>query len=287
MKTILIGLLSGTLSLALGVASAQTNGNAAQATAPGGSNQGQTQPQATPASTPEAMSPQPTPSRSAAPTAATAPAGKVTRVAAGSVIPISLVKTIDAKKAKSGDEVVGKVTQDLKTNSGELILAKDTKVMGHVTEAQARSKEQKESQLAVLFDHAVTKNSGDMNMPMSIQAVIGSQSDRAQNDNAQNGETSGNQSTERSSDSMPSSGRSGISGASSSAAPTSSAETNSSTPSPANHSSHPPITAQTQGVIGISGLNLAPADASKGSVFTSEKSNVKIESGTMMLLRVN
>ena len=94
-----------------------------------------------------------------------------TRIAPGSVIPVQLTKTIDAKKAKVGDPVMAKVTMDLKTNSGELLVPKDTKVTGHVTEAQARSKDQKESQLGIAFDHATLK-SGDVSLPMSIQAVI-------------------------------------------------------------------------------------------------------------------
>ena len=59
------------------------------------------------------------------------------------MIPVQLTKTIDAKKAKPGDEVVAKVTMDLKTNSGEVVVPKDTKVVGHVTESQARSKDRK------------------------------------------------------------------------------------------------------------------------------------------------
>src|ERR1700728_597418 len=65
------------------------------------------------------------------------------RIAPGSVIPVELRKTIDAKKVKTGDEVEAKTTQDLKSNNGEVVLPKDTKVMGHITEVQARSKEQK------------------------------------------------------------------------------------------------------------------------------------------------
>jgi hypothetical protein len=48
------------------------------------------------------------------------------------------------------------------------------------------------------------------------------------------------------------------------------------------------ITGQTQGVIGIPNLTLAPAASPvQGSLLTSEKNNVKIEGGTLMLLRVN
>jgi hypothetical protein len=53
-------------------------------------------------------------------------------------------------------------------------------------------------------------------------------------------------------------------------------------------SSQPQITGNTQGVIGISGLQLSSAQGSaQGSMMTSDKNNVKLESGTMMLLRVN
>src|SRR5260370_20377026 len=94
------------------------------------------------------------------------------RSALGSIIPVQLIKSIDAKKVKTGDEVEARVTQDLKAGSGELVVPKDTKVVGHVTEVQARSKEQKESQVGIAFDHAVMKNGGDMTLPVSIQAVI-------------------------------------------------------------------------------------------------------------------
>jgi hypothetical protein len=70
-------------------------------------------------------------------------AGSTLRIAPGSVIPVQLTKTIDAKKMKTGEEVTAKVTQDMKTTTGEVLVPKDTEVIGHVTAAQARSKEQK------------------------------------------------------------------------------------------------------------------------------------------------
>jgi hypothetical protein len=99
--------------------------------------------------------------------------GTAPRIAPGSVIPVELTKGIDAKKAKTGDEVVAKVTQDMKTTNGEVLVPKDTKVVGRVTEAQPRSKEQKESEIGIAFDHAVMKNGSEMQLPMSIQAIIG------------------------------------------------------------------------------------------------------------------
>jgi hypothetical protein len=58
--------------------------------------------------------------------------------------------------------------------------------------------------------------------------------------------------------------------------------------SQAGGNAHEPITGKTEGVVGISNLRLAPAaQPAQGSVLSSEKNNVKLESGTLMLLKVN
>jgi hypothetical protein len=77
----------------------------------------------------------------AAPAQAT-PANGTPRIAPGSVIPARLTKGINAKKAKKGDEVVATVTQDLRNNAGTVLVPKDTKIIGHITVAQASSKQQ-------------------------------------------------------------------------------------------------------------------------------------------------
>ncbi|HLV88536.1 MAG TPA: hypothetical protein VKV39_16245 [Candidatus Sulfotelmatobacter sp.] len=209
------------------------------------------------------------------------------RLAPGSVIPVQLNKTVDAKKVKVGDQIVAKVTQDLKRQDGQVIVPKDTEVVGHVTEAQARTKEEKESQLGLAFDHATMKNGANLDMPMSIQAVIGPQnSDTAGSESSGGSAPSAAPSPSPSGGGMPSGGRGGAVGGGSqvpsSAPPTDTAGTGA--PSGA---SRPPITANTQGVIGLKDMKLSTAaDAKQGSVLTSDKSNVKLESGTFMLLKV-
>ncbi len=248
-----------------------------------------TAPQTSPQGSPQSM-PQ---TQSASPQAG-AVQGHQTRIAPGSVIPVQLVKTIDAKKVKTGDPVEARVTQDLKAANGELIVPKDTKVVGHVTESQARNKEQKESQVGVAFDRAVIKG-GDINLPMSIQAIIAPQSLHPNG----NGTGGGEQASEPSS--APTGGAPGTGAATgtgparggamgSGEAPQAPAATAGNEPQGTESAggSHPPITGNTQGVIGISNLKLAPAaGATNGSVLTSDKNNVKLESGTFMLLRVN
>src|SRR5579864_3468350 len=209
----------------------------------------------------------------------------VKRLAPGSVIPVQLTKSIDVKKAKTGDEVVAKVTQDMKSNSGEVILTKDTKVLGHVTEAQPRTKEQTESQVGIAFDRAVMKNGSEIQMPMSIQAIIG-----PQNNNPNGG---AGQPPEESSVNRPTGTTAGrSSGMGGSTPPPTSTPSSGGYPSseaPAGGNGRPPITAQTQGVVGMHDLKLESTGQTptQGSVVSSEKNNVKLDSGTLLLLRVN
>jgi hypothetical protein len=253
----------------------------AQTAAPGQSN----------AATP----PDPTPPAATGPApAASEPANTAPRLAPGSVIPVRLTKTIDAKKAKSGDEVDARVTQDMKTTSGQVLVPKDTMVVGHITEAQPRSKEQQESQVGIAFDHM--KSGGDRSVPMSIQAVIGTPP--LNSGNPGNGDNTGGSAPSPAA--MPSGGGAapgntsdrspGMGGGPPSANPNSPAATGQyPTAAPSSSTSAlPPITASTQGVVGISNLKLsATANSPQGSVVSSEKGNVKLANGTMMLLRVN
>ena len=276
MKNVLITIFSG--ALMLGVAVAQDSATPP----PSPSSEPQTSAPAQPSSQPQpsAQAPQAQSSQGGNST----PAGAPKRIAPGNVIPVELTKTVDAKKAKTGDEVVAKVTQDMKTSTGEVLVPKDTKVMGHVTEVQARNKEQKESQVGIVFDRAVMKN-GEMQMPMSIQAIIGPQN----NQNAAGGESGYGAPASRGSSASPSTGRGGSTSGSSPNPNSSSSAGSAPSDAQGGANARPPITAKTEGVVGISDLklNATPPSANEGSVVSSDKNNVKLESGTMMLLRVN
>ncbi len=210
----------------------------------------------------------------------------VTRIAPGSVIPVELMKTIDAKKVKTGDPVEAKVTQDLKAGNGEVVVAKDTKVMGHVTEAQARNKEQKESQLGIAFDHAIMKNGGDVSLPMSIQAIIAPPNLNASGNNG--GEGTGQPPMPGGGGMSPSSNSGRMGGGTPQQAPNPTAGADWPTTPSAGTKSNQPITGDTKGVVGISNLQLSTAaKTTEGSIVSSEKNNVKLDSGTLLLLRVN
>src|SRR5215469_5582824 len=96
----------------------------------------------------------------------------------GTTLQAELTKSLDAKKAKPGDEVSAKATQDVKSN-GQVVVRKGSKLVGHVTEAQARSKENAESKLGILFDHAVLKDGSQVNFNAVVQALAAAQTQAA------------------------------------------------------------------------------------------------------------
>lgn len=206
------------------------------------------------------------------------------RIAPGSVIPVQLTTTVDAKKARTGEEVTAKVTQDLKASNGMMLLPKDTEIVGHVTEAQAKNKQDKESQVGIVFDHAVTQN-GNIAYPLSIQAVISPQIFQNPNSGTNAGNAGPSQAPSSSMPSQQSPGGAGRGMGQGSPPNTASA---SGSENSSVGSRRPNITGQTQGVVGFSHMKLeTPASPTAPSVISSEKSNVKLENGTLMLLRVN
>src|SRR5690348_6856799 len=52
---------------------------------------------------------------------------------------VELTHSLDAKKAKPGDSVEAKLTQDVKAN-GKVVLHRGAKLVGHISEVQARGK---------------------------------------------------------------------------------------------------------------------------------------------------
>jgi len=75
----------------------------------------------------------------------------------GSILYAELTKTVDAKKAKAGDPVNAVLLADILSH-GKIMVRRDAKLLGHVTEAQVHSKEVPESRLGIVFDKIVTKN---------------------------------------------------------------------------------------------------------------------------------
>jgi hypothetical protein len=73
----------------------------------------------------------------------------------GTTLQAELTKSIDTKKVKTGDEVTAKLLQDVK--DGNLVIHKGSKLVGHVTDAQIKTKENAQSKLGIIFDKAILK----------------------------------------------------------------------------------------------------------------------------------
>jgi hypothetical protein len=98
-----------------------------------------------------------------------APPQSPTRLESGSILYAELTKTVDAKKAKVGDPVSAILTADVLAH-GKIVARHDSKLVGHVTEAQAHSKDSPESRLGIVFDKVITKN-GEVPIQSLILAI--------------------------------------------------------------------------------------------------------------------
>lgn len=92
----------------------------------------------------------------------------------GTTINTKLMNSLDAKKSKTGDRVEARTIEDVKQN-GKVVLPKGTRLFGHVTRAEARSKGQSQSALGIAFDHAELRNGQQVPVHLAIQALATSQ----------------------------------------------------------------------------------------------------------------
>jgi len=197
-------------------------------------------------------------------------------------IAVELEKSLDSKKLKSGDEVAARTVSPLRDGRGDLIPA-GSKVLGHVTEAKARSKGDAESALGIQFDRITVKKGEDIPLKAAIQAVappavipaaMGTENgNTSMGPIAQSGQgTSGSR--------PPMGGTVGMPGSQPVGNPGGYGAPN--TPPPSRDTQMgPALGPQSTGVVGISKLQLGP-----DSVLTSSDKNLKLASGTQMILRV-
>lgn len=226
-------------------------------------------------------------------------------LSSGTTINTELQTTLDARKCHPGQRVVAKTTQDVKQD-GHVVLRKGTQLIGHVTEAQARTKANAESSVGIVFDEAVMKKGQEVPFHAAIQALAAAQSTSAA--------SLDNDMMEPSGAPMGSGGGSmggGVVGGAGSAVGSAAGATRGMAgglPQTANGAigatsataasaggnlrglnAAGQLTSASSGVIGMNDMNLtsAAANSTEGSVVTSAKRNVHLSSGTQMLLRVN
>jgi len=200
------------------------------------------------------------------------------RLAPGTIIRVELAKTIDAKKAKVGDEVTAKTMDDFLSDKNEVLAPRGARVLGHVAEASPHQGESA-STLGIAFDKLVLKNGTEIPLKASIQAIGSPESNTA---------TAVNEPT----------GGAGNSGAPSPMSSTSRGGYPAPQPSPGGNmpdaaspegtsgsAANSRLTSDAHGVVGMSGVSLTTG-AVQDSLLSSPKHNVKLDSGTQMILRV-
>jgi hypothetical protein len=164
---------------------------------------------------------------------------------------VELAKALDSKKLKEGDAVEAKLTGSITLPSGATV-PRGTMLIGHVTEAKARSKNDSESALGISFDKIVLGRGEDLPIKGVMQAV-------APNPNA-----------------SVTTGSGGVDyGPSLRMATTNNAGSPDTHPAPV-----PVLTDQSTGVLGYKNMTL------KDGVITSTGKEVKLDTGTRFMLNV-
>lgn len=203
-----------------------------------------------------------------APTAAQASAGNPDNVLRGT-FPTILVKPLDSKKLKEGDVVACQTTGALHTKTG-LLIPSGSKVIGHITQAQARSKGDSASTLAFAFDKIEVMKGKELPMKGILQAVGPSLGGNSGPDTGPGGGLGmgghGGNATDTATVAAPS--NAGVAGPNSGVHPLNPT------------GSRPILISDSQGVLGLKDLEM-----SKDSVLSSPGKEVKLDSGSQILIR--
>jgi hypothetical protein len=197
----------------------------------------------------------------------------------GTAVNAQLNSSVDSKKAKVGDKVEARTTEEIKY-AGKTIVPIGAKLEGHVTEATARSKGDSGSTLAIQFDKAIPKKGEEISLNVAILAIAAPQNDYSGGPGGPGSDPSPTPNPATGSSPM---GTSHTPTATPGSAnyPTLGAD---STPRGMNGSAQLP--ANSRGVYGLKDLKLmaSTAGASETTVITSDGKNVRLDSGTRLLL---
>src|SRR5713226_5615208 len=89
--------------------------------------------------------------------------GQQLNLQSGTQLAAQLENTLDARHAKAGDRVVMKTTQAVRQN-GEVVVPKGSRLIGHVTDVQQRTRSDNESVIGIAFDRL---QNGSMDVPIT------------------------------------------------------------------------------------------------------------------------
>jgi hypothetical protein len=221
---------------------------------------------------------------------------------------VELSKTLKAKKLKVGDKVKAEVSQDV-VSHGKVIIPVETKLVGHVTEVSARDSTHPESRLGIVFDRILLKHFRDIDFEAVVQAVSQPVVRRSRVDEPSQmlppsmvgvSRDAPATPTGRGATSSTSNRPTGGSGGAASASIATFQTPITVKQSPSTHvdssaalletsaTGKPLSVGMPRGVFGLKGLSLstAPSSSTPGPVIVSNTENVKLDSGTQILLQV-
>jgi hypothetical protein len=201
-------------------------------------------------------------------------------LAGGMAINATLNSSLDAKKAKPGEQITAHTIEAVKSTDGRTILPNGTKLIGHVTQASARSKGQGESTLAIQFDKAMLKGGQEVPLNNVVIQAIAAPAREVSNYGGYDSPPSATPGAPSNNPSM-----SGSRGARPESTPypndnpygTQRGESN---------TNAGPLPANARGVYGLEGVRLSANGNGQGTVLTSTDKNIHLDGGTRLLLTV-
>lgn len=200
----------------------------------------------------------------------------------GTTIRVTLQKPLNSKKTKSGDQVILKTAESVKSDGHEVV-PKGSKIIGHITEVKAHTMENPEASLGIVLDHATLKDGRDVPLHISIQAVApaegGAEPTMSMTPATAAGSGGGMGPVTGPLTGGPNNPNGGT--------PNQVASPESPLQSPADDlTSNGELTPTCRGVLRIEGVMLAKEDPKLGSMIVSQNRNIQLDIGTQMMLRV-
>ena len=195
-------------------------------------------------------------------------------VPAGTIIPIELSKALDARKVKVGDAIESRLPADVLLH-GKIVIPRETRILGHITDVKAPTKDSPGAQVGFVFESIVVKKGDPVPIQVTVQAV-GRPLQLVDTPTLQGG--AGGVAPAGTPRSSPAS-----------ASPSRSQERVAAIPLDTLDSDEPPPTTMaplsptSKGIVGIKALTLEAAGDS--SVISSATGNVRLDSGAQMILR--
>jgi hypothetical protein len=209
---------------------------------------------------------------------------------AGAAIRAVITSSIDSKKIKSGDKVTAETTAATKIDNN-IVMPSGAKLVGHVTQAAARSKGDSFSSVGIAFDKAILKHNQEIPLNVSILALASAPQPASAPDMSQMGAPSMGQTG------APSTGRPGTPNTPPPPGTPSGNVTNTVGNTDTNNAisgkgavggldNTGQLTPDSRGVFGLQGIGLAAGTVgtNPGTVITSTGKEVRLDSGTQLLL---